>query len=136
MKLLCKTFLLLLFLAGIGKTSTAQTGDRPKTDNTDKSVSVVHKKEEPPRINYHYIYKKNSKGLLLGNKCVEDFTEDMGIRYIAAPKDVGVYQSEADRLWQNFKTKTSLFFTKGPFWKFKINKARKKCKALTADFVG
>jgi hypothetical protein len=117
--------------------SNAQSrSTRPKTDNTDRSVQVIHKKEEPPRIHYRYLYKKSTQGLLLGNKCMEDKYDEMQLKYIAAPKSAGVYTSEADRLWSNFQTKIALFFTEGPFWKFKIKKARKKCRQLTGDFTG
>jgi hypothetical protein len=67
---------------------------------------------------------------------MEDFDDSMDLKYIAAPKNAGVYSNEMDRLWKNFKTKTALFFTKGPFWKLKIKKARKNCRRLTGDFVG
>jgi hypothetical protein len=114
----------------------AQSSGRPKTDNTDRSVRVVHKKVEPESIEYNYLYKKDAQGLLLGNKCVEEVTDEMGVQYVVSTGSDGLYRNELDRLWKNFKVKTKLFFTRGPFWKFKIKKARKECRQLTRDLVG
>ncbi|MEO1052351.1 MAG: hypothetical protein AAFX87_17085 [Bacteroidota bacterium] len=113
----------------------AQTGNnvdknRPKKDRFGNS-KPRHKKK---RIVYWI--KKDGKGLLLGNKCFEDFTHRMGFEYLLQPKGSAGNRSEFGRLLHNFGTKLTILFRNGPFWKFKLNKQREECRRSSGDFVG
>ncbi|WP_222933105.1 hypothetical protein, partial [Fulvivirga aurantia] len=111
----------------------------------DTGTTTNSPKYKPKHKNYKnkkpIEWVKNSpKGLLIGNPCMEDVYKDMGFRYVIQTKQKtkygGNYMNEFDRFWHNMVAKLRLTFKNGPFWKFKLKKKRKECRALTGDFVG
>ncbi|MEM7552377.1 MAG: hypothetical protein AAF363_22015 [Bacteroidota bacterium] len=106
-----------------------------ETFKTEKELEWDRGRKKATETVYNYIYKKKPKNLLLGNKCLEDATKKMGFLYALANKGDG-YNTETGRFFHNFGVKSKLFFTRGPLWKFKVKKERKRCRQLTGDFYG
>lgn len=80
--------------------------------------------------------KNDTKGLLLGNKCMEEVTRSMRFEYVVQPKGQPGNRSEFGRLTHNFFAKLGITFRNGPFWKFKLKKKRKECRRKTGDYMG
>lgn len=132
-----KRLLLIVFCVLIEFSVSAQSKyEEKETFKTQKDLEWDHGRKVAHRKFYNTIYKKTPKGLLLGNKCFEDKTKKMGFIYESVKKGETAYSTEFGRLRHNFGVKIKLFFTRGPFWKFKVNKARKRCRQLTGDFYG
>jgi hypothetical protein len=103
-----------------------------ETTNTKPTYKAKKKKN---RRNIQWI-KNDSEGLLLGNLCMQQVTDDMGFEYLIQVKGTPVYKDEFSRLIHNFGAKIGIMFRNGPFWKFKLKKERKNCRESTGDYVG
>lgn len=108
-------------------------GDTPTT-SMDPKYRHNHKHYQTRQI-VHWI-KNDSKGLLIGNPCMEDVMNEMGFTYLIQFKGEPGQKKALARYLHNKKTKTILFFRNGPFWKYKLNKRRRECRLQTRDFVG
>ena len=108
----------------------------PKTNSIDTNASFDKKKERPDRNHYMTIIKNDTKGILYGNKCFEDFTRSIGFVYSVQIKGNVGGLSGAGRFFHNTGVKTALFFTAWPWWKLRVNKKKKDCRKLSGDFVG
>ncbi len=118
--------------------STAQNNDGPPftTPNTYDDPNPDPKSDKPKEKKIRYIIKKDTKSYLPGNKCYEEVTMSMGFMYLAVPKGQSYYTTEFDRNLHNLGVKMYLLFTKGPFWKIKVNKTYKKCRYPYGDSIG
>lgn len=67
---------------------------------------------------------------------MEEITQDMGFVYLVQPKGQAYNDNGFERNLHNFFAKLRITLKNGPFWKFKLKKWRKKCRAETGDFVG
>jgi hypothetical protein len=109
----------------------------PRTNTTDIDAKVNKNRERPEKKKrYLVIVKTNTKGILYGNKCFEDYTLSKGYLYEIQKKGKNESMSGFDRFWHNFGVNTALIFTKGPWWKLSANKQMKECRKLSGDFVG
>ena len=108
-------------------------GDTPTTTSSPKYKP--RNKDHRQRTLIHWV-KKSSKGLYMGNKCVDELTSSMGFIYLIQVKGQAGYRSEFDRLLHNFGAKTGIFFRNGPFWKYKLKKKTKDCRRRMGDYVG
>ena len=106
---------------------TPTTTSRPKYEPRDK--------DHRQRRIIHWI-KPSTKGLYMGNPCVDELTYSMGFVYLVQLKGQAGYKSEFSRLMHNFGAKTGIFFRNGPFWKFKLKKRTKECRRQTGDYMG
>ncbi|QSE99118.1 hypothetical protein [Fulvivirga lutea] len=108
-------------------------GDTPTTTKSPKYKSNPkdHKTKHPI-----YWVKQSSKGLLIGNPCMEEITQEMGFVYLVQPKGQAYNDNGFERNLHNFFAKLRITLKNGPFWKFKLKKWRKRCRAETGDFVG
>jgi len=115
----------------------AKNDSIPRTSTTDIN-SKINKKKERPEGTRHYmtIIKKDTRNILYGNKCFEDFTRQLGFIYEVQTKGHAGSMNGFGRFWHNAATKTVLFFKAGPWWKARVNKRRKECRALSGDYVG
>lgn len=115
----------------------AQNDSIPPTSTTDVN-SKIDKKKERPEGTRHYmtIIRKDTKNILYGNKCFEDFTRQLGFIYEVQMKGHAGSMNGFARFWHNAGTKTVLFFKAGPWWKARVNKRRKECRTSSGDFVG
>ncbi len=108
----------------------------PKTNSIDTNAKVNKKKERPEKKRYKTIVKNDTKRILYGNKCFEEFTRSLGFKYEVQNKKTSGSLNGAARFFHNAGTKTALFFTAWPWWKLRVNKKKKDCRKLSGDFVG
>ena len=129
--IILNTFLLISFSAFsqdiLKFGDTEKTNERP-TYETDRDKLKAKK--------IIFIIKKNQKGLLLGNKCLEDYTLGKGYVYLVQIKGPGVSGGFWLRAVHNIGAKTALFFKVGPHWKMAWKRKRKECQNQLHDFVG
>jgi hypothetical protein len=109
---------------------------RLKTNSIDPNARVDKKKERPDKTRYMTIVKNNTKGILYGNKCFEEFTRSIGFVYAVQIKGNSGSLNGAARFFHNAGVKTGLIFTAWPWWKTRVNKKKKDCRKLSGDFVG
>ncbi|BDC98381.1 hypothetical protein [Persicobacter psychrovividus] len=126
-------FLLIIFLFAPAQV-WAQTKASRTSATEAQSSKYLAKKHRSKQNQYSYIIKKNSKKTLYGNPCFTQATHNMGFEYLIMPKGRKPYKNEWQRFWQNFGVKTKLFFTRGPWWKLKLNKQFKECQIQTGDY--
>lgn len=131
---ICIHIVIFILLAGVcyGQ-NDLKFGD---TGTTNKAPT--YKPNSKRYKNKHMVQwiKNDAKGLLLGNKCMQDITNEMGFIYVVQPKGQAGNRSEFGRLVHNFFAKIGITLRNGPFWKFKLKKKRKECRSSTGDFVG
>jgi hypothetical protein len=121
-------------VVGVANAQTAQDfGTTGKTSKTPKNRHN-HKEHQNRRL-AHWI-KNNSKGLLIGNACMNEITHSMGFQYVIQIKGQPGNRHEFGRFMNNIGAKTTIFFRNGPFWKIKLNRKRKDCRRLTGDHLG
>lgn len=108
----------------------------PKSNLIDPKAKVDKKKERPKKKRYMTIVKNNTKGILYGNKCFEEFTQELGFVYAVQNKNSSGSLNGVARFFHNAGTKITLVFTAWPWWKLRVNKKKKDCKKLSGDFVG
>jgi hypothetical protein len=129
----------LFFMMSIGGLLSfgQSTGEEePETQNTRVKARPDPSKQGSKNKKIRYIVKKDTKGFLPGNKCYEDATRDMGLMYIALPKGQAMYKNEWNRNMHNLGVKLWLLFTRGPFWKLKVNKIYRDCRYPYGDATG
>ena len=85
------------------------------------------------------IYKRPSKNRIYSNECVHDYTSaKMGFEYVILTGDcekaLGNLSGFELEL-HNFTVKVGLVFTRGPFWRYKVNKRFKFCKERMGEFT-
>ncbi|MDH5602570.1 MAG: hypothetical protein OEY51_01455 [Cyclobacteriaceae bacterium] len=110
-----------------------------KFGDTEKTNSKPTYETNPDKLkakNITFIIKKSQKGLLLGNKCLEDYTMAKGYVYLVQIKGPGVHYGFWGRVIHNFGAKATLLFKVGPHWKLAWKKKRKECQNQLHDFVG
>ena len=129
-----RVLVLLLFLS---TSAIAQQelkfGDTPTTNKNPKYKQrhKDYKRKHP----IHWV-KKDARGLLIGNPCMEKVFRDMGFVYLVQPKGQRGNKTNFGRFTHNFFAKFGILFRNGPFWKFKLKKKRKDCRAQTGDYNG
>ncbi len=106
------------------------------TGTTTESPKYKSKKKDYKNKHKIQWVKNNAKGLLIGNPCMDEVIDDMGFVYLVQPKGQVLNDNEFQRNIHNFFAKLRITFRNGPFWKFKLNKWRKRCQTETGDFVG
>lgn len=127
-----RVLLLLIFLStSVTAQKKLDFGDTPTTNKDPKYKS--NKKDFKNKRVIHWV-KKETKGLMIGNPCMDRVFADMGFVYLIEPKGHGLNKNIFTRLGHNFAAKTRIFFRNGPFWKFKLKKKRKQCRRQTGDY--
>lgn len=129
-------FIIALFTYSLILTKGYAQEQMPKTNSIDTNSTINKKKERPKRVHYMTIIKTNTKGILYGNKCFEEFTKSIGFVYSVQIKGKSGSASGFIRFWHNGVVKTTLVFKAGPWWKLRANKKKKDCRKLSGDFVG
>ncbi len=126
-------FILLCVTFTIQAQEDLRFGDTPTTNKDAKYKP--RDKDYRQKALIHWV-KPDAKGLLIGNKCMDEVTYKMGFIYLVQPKGQPGHRTEFGRLTHNFFAKMGIFFRNGPFWKFKLKKKAKECRRLTGDFMG
>lgn len=131
LRLYCICFIFILLVGELFAQETL-----PKTNSIDPNAKVDKKRERPEKEHYMTIIKNNTKGILYGNKCFEEFTSSIGFVYAVQIKGNSGGLNGPARFFHNAGTKTAMFFTAWPWWKLRVNKKKKDCRKLSGDFVG
>lgn len=108
-------------------------GDTPTTNRNPKYKQRHKDFKRKPVI--HWV-KTETKGLLIGNPCMDRVFAEMGFVYQIEGKGQRSSKSGAARFFHNFAAKTRILLKNGPFWKFKLKKRRKACRRQTGDYNG
>ena len=87
----------------------------------------------PTRKNNTIIYRRDAKGLSLGNVCAEQTMDMYGFRYEIVPERHNM--SRFKYATHNFFAHVKLFFNNGPFWKIRAQKIIDKCRKMSGDYV-
>ncbi len=128
--------LYIIFISLLLSSSVFAQETMPKTNSIDANAKVDKKKERPDKKRYKTIIKNDTKRILYGNKCFEEFTRSLGFKYEVQNKNTSGSLNGPARFFHNAGTKTALFFTAWPWWKLRVNKKKKDCRKLSGDFVG
>ncbi|HNP19604.1 MAG TPA: hypothetical protein PKL31_14300 [Fulvivirga sp.] len=132
-----KLFLVFLLTTFYVSTALAQDGLQfGDTGTTTKAPKYKSKRRDFKKQRPIQWVKNDGRNLLIGNPCMEEATKKMGFVYLVQPKGHAPNKNEFQRNAHNFFAKIAIFFRNGPFWKFKLKKKRKECRAETGDFVG
>ncbi|WP_224995146.1 hypothetical protein [Cesiribacter sp. SM1] len=132
-------FLLMLLCLLVAQPLHAQkkkSNKKNKNATGNTSYSARMKNEPAAAKEYMHLYRTNTRGTLLGNKCMEDYTEKMGFRYVMMPPDQDGSLTATEMRFHNFGVKFALLLKNGPFWHHRLNKQVKKCREKTGDFYG
>jgi hypothetical protein len=128
-----------IFLLAALYTSAAYAQDDLKFGDTGTTTKAPkyksNRKDYKHRRPIQWV-KNNGTNLLIGNPCMEETTQKMGFVYLVQLKGNAPNESEFHRLMHNLFAKLAITFRNGPFWKFKLKKKRRQCRAETGDFVG
>lgn len=106
------------------------------TGNTSKNPRHKHNNKEHKNKRLTHWIKNDSKGLLIGNACMNEVTEALGFVYVIQVKGQPGNRHGFGRQMNNLGAKTIILFKNGPFWKIKLKRKRKECRRLTGDHIG
>ena len=129
-KTLLLTFPILIFTQGFTQNR------HPPTKAIDPDVEVRKNKIGPKNKKMLSLIKNNTKGILYGNRCFEEFTHKRGYEYVVQPKGQSRNRNEISRWLHNFGVKFVVTIKNGPFWRIKEQKKKKECRTKSGDYVG
>ncbi len=87
----------------------------PPTKAIDPDVEVRKKKIGPKNKKLLSLIKNNTKGILYGNRCFEEFTHHCGYEYVVQLKGQSRNRNEIRRWLHNFGVKFVVTIKNGPF---------------------
>ncbi len=122
----------LLFVLWLSPTLAQEVKDEIPTGKVDKKVK--DKSKTPKEKTMPIIYVEDAKKHLIGNPCALEATRAMRFEYEILHRPDERFWSKWHYFWNNTGVKTRLFFTRGPWWKSKINKKFKQCAFQSGDF--
>lgn len=108
-------------------------GDTP---TTNKNPKYKQRAKDYKRKHVIHWVKKETKGLMIGNPCMERVFAEMEFVYLIEGKGQRNRKNGIQRFAHNFAAKARIFWRNGPFWKFKLKKKRKECRRQTGDYTG
>ena len=132
--LLLLTAALLLFVAPAGQAQ--QKFNKKRKGNTSTTSYDARIKAPKGPKTYLNLYQANTRGTLVGNRCMDEFTEKMGFRYVVMPAGMDDAPSPTQMRLHNFGVKFALLIKNGPFWHHRLNKRLRKCREKTGDYMG
>lgn len=136
MKSILYLLLACTFLLCAQPLSAQQKANKKRKGNTTNTSYGAKIKEPPAPKEYMHIYRPNTRGTLLGNKCMDDYTEKRGFRYVVMPGGIEERPSVLEMRAHNFGVKFILLLKNGPFWHHRLNKELRKCRESTGDYMG
>jgi hypothetical protein len=135
-----KLFLLLVLLCMLIVPSAHAQKKKAKKQRkgatTTTSYNARIKNEPPAPKEYMHLYSTNTRGILQGNKCMDDYTEKLGFRYVVMPPGQDGSLTDTEMRLNNFGVKFLLLLKNGPFWHHRLNKKARKCRERTGDYYG
>ncbi|MBW3544990.1 MAG: hypothetical protein KY428_05200 [Bacteroidetes bacterium] len=136
-----KIYLLLVFLICLLGVEPLAAQNRKKTQRPPKETgntsfnSRIRNEPKAPK-DFLYLYRSSTRGTLMGNKCLDDYTEKMGFRYVIMPANQEGSLSTTQIRMNNFGVKFLLLLKRGPFWHHRLSRQTKKCREKSGDFMG
>lgn len=112
------------------------TEEELPTRKVDRKVKEDTRRNQPDKKEISYIYVKDGRKLLYGNRCAIEVTHNMGFEYVLEHRPGQSVKTGWRRFKNNLWVKTKLVFTKGPWWKATVNKRIKECARASGDFRG
>jgi len=132
-----RTFIFVLAWMCFGLLANAQTSIKKELPTAKVSDKVDDQdKANIKRKNIGIIYIYDGAAVLYGNPCATYVTREMNFEYSLENKAEIEIKEAMYNQWHNLGVKTKLFFTRGPFWKFKIDKQLKNCSKQSGDHRG
>jgi hypothetical protein len=125
--------LLLLHAAPLQAQQKAGKKRKGATTTTSYNAKIKHPKAQKE---YMHLYQANTRGTLVGNRCMDEYTEKMGFRYLVMPAGMEDAPSPTQMRLHNFGVKFALLVKNGPFWHHRLEKRVRKCREKTGDYVG
>lgn len=116
--------------------------DNASVEGPTSGTDIFHKAPPKPQKvfasdkNLLQIIKRDTRNILYGNKCFEEFTYQLGFEYVVEPAGEPGSRNDLKRFFHNFGAKFILIFKAGPFWKSRVNKKIRECRELMGDFNG
>ena len=108
----------------------------PKTNTIDQ-YSTINKKKTGPKVKKTtQIIKTNTRGILYGNLCFEDYIKSKGYEYVIQPEGDGSFKSKFKTGWHNFGAKFIVVLKNGIFWRVAEKKRIRECRIKTGDRIG
>lgn len=133
-----KALILVVVVVCMGVMTGRATAQQKKKPTASTNTSWDARMEGEPREQKHYktIYRRNSYGTFLGNKCVEESTQKMGFRYELVPRQGPGSKTALGVFLHNTGTKSLLLFKNGPFWQCRLRRRIDECRIRTGDYIG
>lgn len=91
---------------------------------------------EKPKRKVLQIHVFNTKRVLIGNRCVAEYTLKRGFEYVSVQADPEKHRNPVLVFFQNLGTRTLLTFKIGPFWSVRTRRHINQCRKSSGDFVG
>ncbi|EMR04571.1 hypothetical protein [Cesiribacter andamanensis] len=131
------TLILASLLLAAGLPGQAQQKSKKKRKGATTTTSY-NARIKPPKAarEYLHLYQPNTRGTLVGNHCMDEYTEKMGFRYLVMPAGMDDAPSPTQMRLHNFGVKCVLLVRNGPFWHHRVNKRVRKCREKTGDYAG
>jgi len=131
-----RLFCFLILFAVSAQARCQEILDFGDTEKTNEDPTYESNPNKMKQKNITFIIKNSQKGLLTGNKCLEDYTLSKGYAFLVqskrSPTKYGFWKKAMHNLGANIK----LSFKLGPHWKLAWKKKRKECREGLHDFVG
>ena len=106
------------------------------SENIDASRDFNKKVNKPKEKNILFIIKNSNAKILYGNPCVIDETHRMGFEYSIQIRGLPGSVNGWARFWKNSGVFLKLSLTKGPWWKWTLNKRIKDCRKRSGELLG
>lgn len=135
-----RPLVLLLLLAWVSGTATAQERRRSKKRYPEQTANTSHQSTDKARAQARQgrmlrIFKRDPSKVLHGNRCVSEYTQAMGFEYVILTADDSG-DADLNSFFTNVGNGVVLMFRHGPFWSCKVRKRIRQCRLGTGDFVG
>jgi len=134
--------ILFLFMGLLFILTCKVAGQDIPVEGPTSGTDIFHKAPPKPEREFSsnknllQLIEKDTRNILYGNKCFEEFTYQLGFEYVVEPPGEPGSRSNMKRFFHNFGAKFILIFKAGPFWKSRVNKKVRECRALMGDFTG
>ena len=106
------------------------------TEKTNENPTYASKSKDHKQRKTLILVKRNTKKLLEGNKCFEEFQLEKGVKVAFLEKGAPGNYNSISRLLHNTGVRIRGTFRYGPFWVIRLNKKRKECRDALHDFIG
>jgi hypothetical protein len=129
----------ILFLSGLFlQIQIAGAQSRRQKMKSDFLAFDIDHDEMTPRMYKapSYLIVKDTKGKLIGNKCVDLYTQKLGFNYLVLNSSNCYNKTGFSIMMHNFWVQCKVTLRHGPFWKATLKNKIRECRKLSGDYVG